>query len=130
MKTFPGNRSVVPGAAAFRRTIPWICCAGCLWLAGGCRTPGATADPAAEGAAATARAEPRRPVGTVRAVDPDNRLAVVDFGVDRPPAPGARMRVRRKDRIVGRLVIVGPISPPFATAKILDGDAAAGDLAE
>ena len=71
-----------------------------------------------------------RAVGTVRAVDLEEGFVIVDFGVNRVPAAGTEMRVRRGGEVVGRIRVVEPAAAPLAAADVVAGAPAAGDLVE
>jgi hypothetical protein len=97
------------------------------WTVAGCRTPEGDIGAVEDGESS---AQTPRSVGIVRVSDLEARFVIVDFGVNRVPPAGTRMRVRRGGRLVGSVRIAEPVSAPLAAADIVEGTAEAGDLLE
>lgn len=124
-----GARDPAARSAATRLAFAGLVAAAVAAIAAapGCRTAPASSGPlrGEEGAV-----ELLRSVGVVRAVDLEERFVIVDFGVNRVPAPGTEMRVRRGNGIVGTVRVAEPSAAPLAAADVLSGAPAAGDLVE
>lgn len=67
--------------------------------------------------------------GVVMLVNPNKNFAVIDFGTSTVPSVGAGLSIFRGGRMVGSVKITEPIKAPLASADIVNGTLASGDLA-
>ncbi len=67
--------------------------------------------------------------GKVVRVDARLKFAVIDFSLTAVPQPGLRLEVVRDGAVVGELRVTGPASGTATAADLVEGAAAAGDLA-
>jgi hypothetical protein len=66
--------------------------------------------------------------GTIMLVNPNKNFAVIDFGTGSVPPGGTELSVYRGGRMIGAIKITEPVKAPLASADIVNGTLASGDL--